>query len=278
MKIRKEGIRIKRIIALTMAAFITTGFTGGIVMARGDDGNIERDFVIDVSAPVQSEIKQSPEMDPAITGNGYEVEVSKPKEQVQNKKPADSSTQPTKPAKARGTVKKSVGSDNKSYPVRKEINNSSVKTAENSGQTEERPKADKREFLTFETATGKIFHMIIDRDKDDLNVQLLTEVSEQDLLNMIMAGEEMYGKVKQDKPEKEEVKKEEPKKEPEKKSSAKSYLIILAIAAAVAGGGYYVKAVKPKKESLNDFDDSEIPEDDDFFEDSEDDEDENEKE
>lgn len=42
-----------------------------------------------------------------------------------------------------------------------------------------------RQFITFETKSGKVFHLIIDHSKPDNNVQMLTEVSEQDLLNLI---------------------------------------------------------------------------------------------
>lgn len=115
--------------------------------------------------------------------------------------------QPTAPSKARGSIQEDVGSDNKTYPVRQEIKTTTttkvtqnktsqgsvVKTQttqniENSYSSEgvqERPLADKREFLTFETATGKVFHLIIDREKNVEQVKLVTEVSEQDLLNMI---------------------------------------------------------------------------------------------
>ena len=42
-----------------------------------------------------------------------------------------------------------------------------------------------RQFISFETKSGKVFHLIIDHSKPDNNVQMLTEVSEQDLLNLI---------------------------------------------------------------------------------------------
>lgn len=42
-----------------------------------------------------------------------------------------------------------------------------------------------RQFITFTTNSGKTFHLIIDHEKTSQNVSLLTEVGEQDLLNMI---------------------------------------------------------------------------------------------
>ena len=138
-----------------------------------------------------------------------------------------------------------------------------------SGQMKERPKADSREFLTFETPNGKVFHLIINRDEEDSNVQLLTEVSEQDLLNMIAADEEVNGMGKvQEKPEKEVVKKEEPKKkEPRKEENSKgSFLILLVIVAGVGGAGYYFKVVKPKDDNLDEFEDYDVSNDDYFSE------------
>lgn len=42
-----------------------------------------------------------------------------------------------------------------------------------------------RQFITFTTKSGKTMHLIIDHEKTSQNVSLLTEVVEQDLLNMI---------------------------------------------------------------------------------------------
>lgn len=45
-----------------------------------------------------------------------------------------------------------------------------------------------RQFISFKTKSGKVFHLIIDHSKSGDNVQMLTEVSEQDLLNLIEAN------------------------------------------------------------------------------------------
>lgn len=135
----------------------------------------------------------------------------------------------TPPSKARGTVIENVGADNKEYPIRRDIgtketviknpNGGSTSTNANT-QTKERLSSDARQFLTFQTKSGKVFHLIIDRDKTSENVQLLTEVSEMDLLNLIETKE-----VKEE--PRVEVKKEEPKeevkKEPKKESGLGSY-------------------------------------------------------
>lgn len=85
-----------------------------------------------------------------------------------------------------------------------------------SGDTEkdkENP-VDVRQFLTFQTKSGKTMHLIVDHSSNQDNVRLLTEVGEQDLLNMIESEDK--NTIKVDEPKKEEVKKEEPKTVPVK--------------------------------------------------------------
>ena len=272
---KKKGI----LLALMITALITCGITT-TCFASSNEGEIEREFTIDMNgngypkdeftvdvnkpkAPDNVEdgftvdVNKPDSGKPVVKEEDFTVDVNKPKPKTPSK-PGKDIYKPTPPSKARGTITESVGADNKSYPVRKEITEgNSVAT---NGQSKERPKADSREFLTFETANGKVFHLIIDRDEDDSNVRLLTEVSEQDLLNMIEQDNEMYGMgtVKEE-PEKEVVKKEEPKKE-EPKESKGSFLIVLIIVLLAGGAGYYFKVVKPGQENFDEFEDDEIPE------------------
>ena len=185
----------------------------------------------------------SPSLNPAETGNGFLIDVNKPKEG--STIPKENPYEPTDPSQARGTITESVGADNREYPRRSEITDIIEETS--SGQMKERPKADAREFLTFQTKSGKVFHLIINHDEPDSNVQLLTEVSEQDLLNMIEQDQERSGinKVKEE-PKKEVVKKEEPEpeaEEPKKEDSKGSFLIVLLIVAGVGGAGYYLSLI-----------------------------------
>lgn len=275
MEIKKDRKGLKKFLAIALVSVMALGFTSSVAFAKESNEGIERDFTIDVNPPSanndnNSRVNGNKPKNPSEVGNGYVVDVNKPKQGRTNKKTTGQDLYaPTKPSKARGTVIESVGSDNKPYPVRDEIKDGLAKNDKGNGQTKERPKADSREFLTFETANGKVFHLIIDRDQEDSNVQLLTEVSEQDLLNMIAADEEANGLGKvQENPEKEVVKKEEPKKEESKKkdNSKGSLLILLIIAVAIGGAGYYFKIVKPKEDSLDDLEDDEIPNDDFFSE------------
>lgn len=139
-----------------------------------------------------------------------------------------------------------------------------------SGDTEkdkENP-VDVRQFLTFQTKSGKTMHLIVDHSSNQDNVRLLTEVGEQDLLNMIESEDKNTIKVEE--PKKEEVKKEEPKTVPvkeEKKSGIGSFLIVFLVIGGVIGAGYYFKVVKAKEDRmLEDFEED----DEDYISESED--------
>ncbi|HGC6997903.1 TPA: CD1107 family mobile element protein [Streptococcus agalactiae] len=142
-----------------------------------------------------------------------------------------------------------------------------------SGDTEkdkENP-VDVRQFLTFQTKSGKTMHLIVDHSSNQDNVRLLTEVGEQDLLNMIESEDKNTVKVEE--PKKEEVKKEEPTVVPvkeEKKSGIGSFLIVALVIGGVIGAGYYFKVVKAKEDRmLEDFEED----DEDYISESEDDDD-----
>ena len=139
-----------------------------------------------------------------------------------------------------------------------------------SGDTEkdkENP-VDVRQFLTFQTKSGKTMHLIVDHSSNQDNVRLLTEVGEQDLLNM--SESEDKNTIKVEEPKKEEVKKEEPKTVPvkeEKKSGIGSFLIVALVIGGVVGAGYYFKVVKAKEDRmLEDFEED----DEDYISESED--------
>lgn len=139
-----------------------------------------------------------------------------------------------------------------------------------SGDTEkdkENP-VDVRQFLTFQTKSGKTMHLIVDHSSNQDNVRLLTEVGEQDLLNMIESEDKNTIKIEE--PKKEEVKKEEPKTVPvkeEKKSGIGSFLIVALVIGGVIGAGYYFKVVKAKEDKmLEDFEED----DEDYISESED--------
>lgn len=164
----------------------------------------------------------------------------------------------TKENKARGTVIENVDRQDKDITPKKEdiAEEQKEATSVNPEQTNEssnQKPIDMRQFLTFQTKSGKTFHLIVDHGEHEENVQLLTEVGEQDLLNMI-EGESDF------KPKKEEVKKVEPEKveeakeevKEEKKSGVGLYLFVGLIVAGVLGAGYYFKVYKKEEDEEDD--------------------------
>lgn len=154
----------------------------------------------------------------------------------------------TKENKARGTVLENV-----------DRNGKDITPSGDKKKDKENP-IDVRQFLTFQTKSGKTMHLIVDHSAEQENVQLLTEVGEQDLLNMIEADEdtkEVKPIVKEEPVQKEEpIKKEEPEekeKDTKKEKSGSSMLIILVVIGVVAAA-YYFKVVKNRdQKDLEDF-------------------------
>jgi len=153
------------------------------------------------------------------------------------------------PSKARGSVTENKDNANKDYPIHHNDGKDNKSTDMYS--------ADARQFVTFTTKNGKTFHLIINHDEDSENVMLLTEVSEDDLLNMVQKEETQKEVVK------EEPIKEEPKPvKKEESSNMGTYLILILVVAGALGAGYYFKVVKKKEnEELEALEDD----DDDFF-------------
>ncbi|HHD4162132.1 TPA: CD1107 family mobile element protein [Streptococcus pyogenes] len=161
----------------------------------------------------------------------------------------------TQENKARGSVIENV-----------DRNGKDITPSGNTEKDKENP-VDVRQFLTFQTKSGKTMHLIVDHSSNQDNVRLLTEVGEQDLLNMIESEDKNTIKVEEPK---KEVKKEEPKAVPvkeEKKSGIGSFLIIALVIGGVIGAGYYFKVVKAKEDRmLEDFEED----DEDYISESED--------
>ena len=258
MENNKIGIKI--ILTLMIMVFSTMGYKE--VSAK--EVTIDREFTIDVNKPKDVLDKQGNLSDEANNPKLENLEnssgpISKEEEKMREEIyiPKENPYEPTKPSQARGTIIESIGADNKDYPKREEILD--VIEGTNSNQAGSRPKADAREFLTFQTDSGKVFHLIINHDEPDANVQLVTEVSEQDLLNMIMVDEEKNGVENPKDKEEKIIKKEESEEELEegndneskdKDESKGSFLFIIIGVVLFGGAAYYFKFIKTKDNSF----------------------------
>ena len=158
------------------------------------------------------------------------------------------------PSKARGSVTENKDNANTEYPIHH--------SDDKDNKEIDKYSADARQFITFQTKNGKTFYLIINHDEDSENVMLLTEVSEDDLLNMVEKKEAPKQEVVKEEPVKEEVK---PEKKDEK-GNLGTYIILLLVVGGALGAGYYFKVVKKKEdkelEALEE-------EDDDFFSEAE---------
>jgi len=142
----------------------------------------------------------------------------------------------TLPGEARATVTEDVDNANNAYPI-----HHGNETAAN-----DQFSADARQFISFKTKSGKVFHLIINHDEQDQNVMLLTEVSEDDLLNMV----EQKGnkpEITKEEPEKEESKEEQIPKKMEENGSMGSYVLLIFVVVLVMAVAYYFKVVKKKE-------------------------------
>lgn len=142
----------------------------------------------------------------------------------------------TLPGEARATVTEDVDNANNVYPIHHG----------NETEANDQFSADARQFISFKTKSGKVFHLIINHDEQDQNVMLLTEVSEDDLLNMVEQKESKPAITKEE-PEKEESKEEQKPKKMEESGSMGSYVLLIFVVVLVMAVAYYFKVVKKKE-------------------------------
>ena len=160
------------------------------------------------------------------------------------------------PSKARASVTENKDNANQDYPIHHNSDKDNKETDKYS--------ADARQFITFKTKNGKTFHLIINHDEQGENVMLLTEVSEDDLLNMVEAKEKPKEVVKEE-PIKDELKEEAKPEKKEEKSSAGTYILLALVTLGALGAGYYFKVAKKKEDKELEA----LEEDDDFFSEAE---------
>ncbi len=203
----------------------------------------------------------------------------------------------TKPGNATGTVTEHTKTDSEGNTVSQTPQEQKKKAMAEADAAEKAENWDKenkndsekseqgKEFYTIQTATDKVFYLIIDRDGEEEMVYFLTEITENDLLNITSDNSETLpknsaalesaipteggalpnnnGEMPEDTEQAEENTEdaentedtentEEP--EPEEKASEPdpmvSYILMGALAIAFIGGAYYFKVVRKKKEDF----------------------------
>ena len=238
------------------------------------------------------------------TANPYYTDPEK--EDGNEKNPAEQlpvNAQATKPSSATAQVTEHTKTDSDGNTVSEnslaEQKKQAMAEAAASEKKEESGEKEKsetgKEFYTIQTASEKVFYLVIDRDGEEEVVYFLTEVTENDLLNVTADNNETLPKnsaalesaipvtegalpnnngeqeTKEELAEEpteggEEESTEEPEPEPEKteENPMATYIILGIVAAAAIGGGYYFKVVWKKKEEFLDEDDDEEDEEEEY--------------
>ncbi len=243
------------------------------------------------------------------TANPYYTDPEK--EDGNEKNPAEQlpvNAQATKPSSATAQVTEHTKTDSDGNTVsenslaeQKKQAMAEAAVSEGKEESGEKEKSETgKEFYTIQTASEKVFYLIIDRDGEEEMVYFLTEVTENDLLNVTADNSETLPKNSaalesaipvtegalpnnnggQEKEEEtaeeltedgEEETTEEPEPEPEKtgENPMATYIILGIVAVAAIGGGYYFKVVRKKKEEFLDEDDEEEDEEEEYEDDEE---------
>lgn len=227
-------------ISLSSSQTVYAADGGMVIEEKTDDTVKESDSKKDEKTEIRYPNKLTPK---PISTNSEAGTSTNGNEQKNNNKGVA-----TPPSKARGTVTENKDNANKDYPIHNGEDKSSSDYS-----------ADARQFITFTTKNGKVFHLVINHDEESENVMLLTEVSEDDLLNMVEKKEVPKKDVV-----KEEFVDEEVKPIKQEESDMGTYIIIALAILGALGAGYYLKVVKKKEkeevEALENDDD-----DDNFF-------------
>ncbi|EOS22503.1 hypothetical protein C806_03697 [Lachnospiraceae bacterium 3-1] len=219
------------------------------------------------------------------------------------------SAEAAKPGNATGTVTEHTKTDGDGNTVsqtpeeqkKQEFAKADAAEKEESGEKEKEPSEQGKEFYTIQTASDKVFYLIIDRDGEEEMVYFLTEITENDLLNATSDNSETLPKNSAalesaipteegalpnnngEQPEDTEPAEEnagdtedtESTEEPEPEEKAEpnplvSYILMGALAVAFIGGAYYFKVVRKKKEDfIEDEDEDEDGEDEEEYENEE---------
>ena len=240
------------------------------------------------------------------TANPYYTDPEK--EDSSEKNPAEQlpvNAQATKPSSATAQVTEHTKTDSDGNTVselspaeqKKQAMAEAAASEKKEGSGEKEKSETGKEFYTIQTASEKVFYLIIDRDGEEEMVYFLTEVTENDLLNVTADNSETLpknsaalesaipvseGALPNNNGEQEteeelteepdgEENTEEPEPEPEKaeENPMATYIILGVVAVIAVGGGYYFKVVRKKKEEFLDEDDDEEDEEEEYEDDEE---------
>ena len=253
-KTKSKKNRVKRLVGIIclLLMFIIGEVHPTYVFAQVSESEIEIEETRETASKDNKEEKE------VRFPNKLEAKEPPSDNQVGSKNDSINKGIPTAEGSAKADLIENVNNANQDYPI-----HHGESTRDESGKYF----ADARQFITFKTKSGKTFHLIINYDEEGQNVMLLTEVSEDDLLNMVEAKEKPKEEVKkiEEVPLPTEATKEEPVREESKKKEeskgAGLYIFLGLLVMAVVGAGYYFKIYKKKQEASGDEDYNELEDD-----------------
>ena len=227
------------IVATVLSSMLTMHGFSVLSYAQVNEQEAEEESVTkeekNAETTVTQEVKEEIEREVRFP-NKLEAKDSENGKQGSNEEKSTNKGIATLPGEARATVTEDVDNANNAYPIHHG----------NETEANDQFSADARQFISFKTKSGKVFHLIINHDEQDQNVMLLTEVSEDDLLNMV----EQKGnkpEITKEEPEKEESKEEQKPKKMEESGSMGSYVLLIFVVVMVMVVAYYFKVVKKKE-------------------------------
>ena len=227
------------IVATVLSSMLTMHGFSVLSYAQVNEQEAEEESVTkeekNAETTVTQEVKEEIEREVRFP-NKLEAKDSENGKQGSNEEKSTNKGIATLPGEARATVTEDVDNANNAYPIHHG----------NETEANDQFSADARQFISFKTKSGKVFHLIINHDEQDQNVMLLTEVSEDDLLNMV----EQKGnkpEITKEEPEKEESKEEQKPKKMEESGSMGSYVLLIFVVVLVMAVAYYFKVVKKKE-------------------------------
>ena len=258
--VMKNKVFTRLMTALLLAVMVIMAAYPSVAYAQVDEKEAAQETLKEESKkPMITTIKEEKEKEVRYPNK---LTAKEPENLKQNQTASNGGTQntnkgiPTEPTKSRASVIENVNNANQEYPIHHGDSSDNKETDKYS--------ADARQFITFQTKNGKTFHLIINHDEQGENVMLLTEVSEDDLLNMVEIKEKPKEVVKEEPVKQEKTEEAKPEKK-EEKSSTGTYILLTLVTLGALGAGYYFKVAKKKEDKeLEAFE-----EEDDFFSEAE---------
>ena len=232
-KLKNRRTQLKRVFCIWMLLLIAIIHTN-TAFAQVKESEAEKQ-----TEQTQEQVQEKTEEEKVLRFPNKLEAKEPPKNSIDNGNSSNNTGIATEPSTSKAQLIENVNNANGNYPIHH---------GDAEGEIKDKYSADARQFITFKTKSGKTFHLIINHDEEGQNVMLLTEVSEDDLLNMVEVKEKPKEEIKkiEDTEIKPEVKKEDPKKEESKGEI--SYIVLGIIVLAVVGAGYYFKIYKKKQD------------------------------